>query len=223
MSDRIAVMSQGRVEQVGPPEGDLRGARHRLRRRLPRRLEPDGCARRRASATAAAGSRSASSSWSPARATRDTAGDCKITIRPERVDIEAQGTTGENRMPGDGRAGGLRRLDAPGDPAPGDRPDDPGVDPERRRRRRRTAPATRSRRISRARRCGCCRSGGTAVLDEAELDVSLEAKPERRSATAARSSAGRRRLLTRGEPPVEEQPAADHEQGRDRASTSRRR
>ena len=29
----------------------------------------------------------------------DTAGDCKITIRPERVEIEAQGTTGENRLP----------------------------------------------------------------------------------------------------------------------------
>jgi ABC-type Fe3+/spermidine/putrescine transport system ATPase subunit len=29
----------------------------------------------------------------------DTAGDAKITIRPERVTIEPQGTTGENRLP----------------------------------------------------------------------------------------------------------------------------
>jgi ABC-type Fe3+/spermidine/putrescine transport system ATPase subunit len=29
----------------------------------------------------------------------DTVGDCKVTIRPERVEIEAQGTTGENRLP----------------------------------------------------------------------------------------------------------------------------
>jgi ABC-type Fe3+/spermidine/putrescine transport system ATPase subunit len=28
-----------------------------------------------------------------------TAGDCKITIRPERVDVEAQGSSGENRIP----------------------------------------------------------------------------------------------------------------------------
>ena len=36
MSDRIAVMSQGRVEQVGRAQGDLRGARDGLRGRLPR-------------------------------------------------------------------------------------------------------------------------------------------------------------------------------------------
>ena len=29
----------------------------------------------------------------------DTRGACKVTIRPERVDLEAQGTTGENRVP----------------------------------------------------------------------------------------------------------------------------
>ena len=42
MSDRIAVMSQGRVEQVGRSEGDLRGAGHRVRGGLPGRVEPDG-------------------------------------------------------------------------------------------------------------------------------------------------------------------------------------
>jgi len=29
----------------------------------------------------------------------DTAGDAKVTIRPERVIIEAQGTSGQNRLP----------------------------------------------------------------------------------------------------------------------------
>ena len=42
MSDRIAVMSQGQVEQVGSAAGDLRAAADRVRRRLPGCVEPDG-------------------------------------------------------------------------------------------------------------------------------------------------------------------------------------
>ena len=49
LSDRIAVMHRGRVEQVGPPRAALRAARLRLRARLPR---PD-----RASCTAASARR----------------------------------------------------------------------------------------------------------------------------------------------------------------------
>jgi ABC-type Fe3+/spermidine/putrescine transport system ATPase subunit len=30
----------------------------------------------------------------------DTTGACKVTIRPERVEVQAQGTSGENRVPG---------------------------------------------------------------------------------------------------------------------------
>ena len=41
MSDRIAVMNRGRVEQVGESRGRLRATRHDLRRRLHRRLQPD--------------------------------------------------------------------------------------------------------------------------------------------------------------------------------------
>ena len=41
MSDRIAVMNHGRVEQVGRPEDVYERPRHDLRRRLHRRLEPD--------------------------------------------------------------------------------------------------------------------------------------------------------------------------------------
>ena len=47
MSDQIAVMTAGRVEQVASPR-DLRGAGDRVRGGLPRRLEPDGGDRRRA-------------------------------------------------------------------------------------------------------------------------------------------------------------------------------
>ena len=39
LSDRIAVMNDGRIEQVGTPGRDLRGAAHELRRRLHRRHE----------------------------------------------------------------------------------------------------------------------------------------------------------------------------------------
>ena len=41
MSDRVAVMNGGRVEQSGSAAADVRGARDPVRRRLPRRLEPD--------------------------------------------------------------------------------------------------------------------------------------------------------------------------------------
>ncbi len=40
MSDRVAVMRDGNIEQCGAAAGALRGAEHRLRRELPGRLEP---------------------------------------------------------------------------------------------------------------------------------------------------------------------------------------
>ena len=45
MSDRVAVMSDGRIEQIGTPGRGLREPGDRVRRRLPRRVEPDGRAR----------------------------------------------------------------------------------------------------------------------------------------------------------------------------------
>ena len=42
MSDRLAVMEAGKVAQVGHPRRGLRAAGRCLRRRLPRRVEPDG-------------------------------------------------------------------------------------------------------------------------------------------------------------------------------------
>ena len=41
MSDRIAVMNRGVIEQVADPEDRLRASPHHLRRRLHRRVEPD--------------------------------------------------------------------------------------------------------------------------------------------------------------------------------------
>ena len=100
MSDRIAVMSQGRVEQVGPPKeiyeepatayvADFLGVSNLME------ATASG-----ATATAAARWPSASSTWSRAKATTSASGPAKITIRPERVDLQPHGTTGENRSPG---------------------------------------------------------------------------------------------------------------------------
>ena len=42
MSDRIAVMNRGRVEQVRQTQRRVRGTGHGVRRGLPRRVQPDG-------------------------------------------------------------------------------------------------------------------------------------------------------------------------------------
>ena len=96
MSDRIAVMSQGRVEQVRAPR-DLRSPSTACGR-LPRvsnlmdakagGVTDGGCKVSIGDFTLVAGQGDA-----------DTAGDAKVTIRPERVIIEAQGTIGQNRLP----------------------------------------------------------------------------------------------------------------------------
>ena len=73
MSDRMAVMSDGRVQQIGHAARRLRGARDDASSRLPRRLQPDG----RRSPRAAGACGSATPAWSPSAATRDGAGDVK--------------------------------------------------------------------------------------------------------------------------------------------------
>jgi spermidine/putrescine transport system ATP-binding protein len=99
MSDRIAVMSNGRVEQVGPPDevyeepstayvADFLGVSN-LMDASARGTGQGGCDVSLGEFALVAGQGEA-----------DTVGECKITIRPERVAIEAQGTTGENRIPG---------------------------------------------------------------------------------------------------------------------------
>ena len=100
MSDRIAVMSQGQVEQVGPPQGDLRGA-------APRRTSPTSSGvsnlmEGTAEGQGTGGCRVTLGEFAliAGEGEADTRGASKITIRPERVDLEATGTTGENRVPG---------------------------------------------------------------------------------------------------------------------------
>ena len=98
MSDRIAVMSQGRVEQVGPPKeiyespatayvADFLGVSNLMDAKAGG--ESDGACKVSVGEFA----------LMAGQGDIDTTGDAKITIRPERVAIEAQGTTGENRIP----------------------------------------------------------------------------------------------------------------------------
>src|SRR3989449_6677631 len=99
MSDRIAVMSQGRVEQVGPPQeiyeeprtayvADFLGVSN-LMDALAQGAGSGGCQVKLGDFELLAG-----------QGDPDDLGACKVTIRPERIDIEPQGTSGENRIPG---------------------------------------------------------------------------------------------------------------------------
>ncbi len=98
MSDRIAVMSQGRVEQVGPPKeiyeepatayvADFLGVSNLLEAKASGATS-GGCAVKLGEFDFIAG-----------RGDADVAGDVKLTIRPERIQLESSGVTGENRMP----------------------------------------------------------------------------------------------------------------------------
>ena len=97
MSDRIAVMSQGRVEQVGGPKeiyeepatayvADFLGVSN-LMDATASGATAGGCNVQLGEFALVAG-----------QGEEDATGDCKVTIRPERVNLEAQGTSGENRL-----------------------------------------------------------------------------------------------------------------------------
>src|SRR5437588_9021876 len=99
MSDRIAVMSQGRVEQVGQPKeiyenpatayvADFLGVSNLMDAEAAGPA-PEGCKVKLGKFELVAG-----------QGESDALGPCKVTIRPERIDIEPQGTSGENRIPG---------------------------------------------------------------------------------------------------------------------------
>ena len=98
MSDRIAVMSQGRVEQVGGPKeiyeepatayvADFLGVSN-LMDATASGATTGGCKVQLGEFALVAG-----------QGEDDATGDCKVTIRPERVNLEAQDTSGENRIP----------------------------------------------------------------------------------------------------------------------------
>jgi spermidine/putrescine transport system ATP-binding protein len=98
MSDRIAVMSQGRVEQVGGPKeiyeepatayvADFLGVSN-LMEATAHGENADGCRVKLGEFELLAG-----------QGEMTATGECKITIRPERVDIEEQSGAGPNRVP----------------------------------------------------------------------------------------------------------------------------
>jgi spermidine/putrescine transport system ATP-binding protein len=98
MSDRIAVMSQGRVEQVGPPKqiyeepatayvADFLGVSN-LMEATASGATTGGCGVKLGDFALVAG-----------EGETDSRGACKITIRPERVQLQEHGVTGENVIP----------------------------------------------------------------------------------------------------------------------------
>jgi len=100
MSDRIAVMSNGRVEQVAPPRevyeepatvfvADFLGVSN-LMEVIAQGADGRGCCRIKLE----------DFELQAARGDIDVAGETKATIRPERVRLEPHGSTGENRLPG---------------------------------------------------------------------------------------------------------------------------
>jgi spermidine/putrescine transport system ATP-binding protein len=100
MSDRLAVMSDGRIEQVGTPNevyeepqttyvADFLGVSNLMDARAE---GPDGSGRCKV--------RLGDFQLVAGQGESDARGEAKIVIRPERVGLEQQGTSGENRVPG---------------------------------------------------------------------------------------------------------------------------
>ena len=100
MSDRIAVMSNGKVEQVAPPEqvyeepatvfvADFLGVSNLMEATAEGGKGDGRCRVRVGDFMLHAG-----------RGDMSTAGTTKITIRPERIRLEPHGSSGENRLPG---------------------------------------------------------------------------------------------------------------------------
>ena len=98
MSDRIAVMSQGRVEQVGTPKeiyeepttayvADFLGVSNLMDGRAAGAVD-GGCRVHLGDFELVAG-----------EGEPYTVDACKITIRPERVDVDEPGMSGDNRIP----------------------------------------------------------------------------------------------------------------------------
>jgi spermidine/putrescine ABC transporter ATP-binding subunit len=174
MSDRIAVMSAGRVEQVGQPKeiyeapatayvADFLGVSN-LMSAMAAGVGDGGCKVTVGEFSLIAGEGDA-----------DTVGECKITIRPERVEIQAQGETGENHLPAMVErivyVGSVLQVIlhlATGQTIQAWMPNTGAGDPFR------SGDAVAAHFPREALRV--LPEGGTAVLEEAELDVSLEEK-----------------------------------------------
>ena len=98
MSDRIAVMNNGRVEQAGPPQlvyeepatlfvADFLGVSNLIAAQAS--ADGTGCMLQ-------VGERSLRAEQGAV----DSRGEVRAMIRPERIDVEPQGSDGENRLPG---------------------------------------------------------------------------------------------------------------------------
>ena len=87
MSDRIAVMNRGVIEQLDAPGGGLRAPAHRVRRGLHRRLEPDARARScRSTATQVELRLDSGADGAHAAATACARGErCHAVVRPEKL------------------------------------------------------------------------------------------------------------------------------------------
>ncbi len=117
MSDRLAVMSNGRIEQIGPPEevyeepstayvADFLGVSNLMDATAYGPTE-GGCTVRFGDFELIAG-----------QGEPDAHGEVKLSIRPERVDLEASRTPpAPNRIPGMVERHRLRRLHDAGDRA----------------------------------------------------------------------------------------------------------
>ena len=109
MSDRVAVMRGGRIEQCGEPQRDLRASRRPrswpnflgASNLIPATVAADG--------GAAAGSGSALHA-ARQRTARSPTGEALAMIRPERVRLERARRGGGEPRAGDGRGGRLPRL-----------------------------------------------------------------------------------------------------------------
>ena len=154
--DRIAVMNQGRIEQVDAARGALRAAAHALRRRLPRRARTC-CAATGRRGRGRARSRRAPRAGSCSRRTTTAATGRRravwIGLRAERISLgRARGE------PASRRRSTTRSSSATG-PSGASAVGDDGAE-RRRRQRRSRATATRgdARARSRSRREPCCGS-----------------------------------------------------------------
>ena len=107
MSDRIAVMHRGRVEQVAAAARALRDARDRVRGRLHRQHQLCCPAAPRARTRSACGGATlAATGAAPAGAT------VAVALRPERIRLDP-GRRARHRAPDDGRPRGLPGRDGP--------------------------------------------------------------------------------------------------------------
>ena len=150
-----------RADRAGrTAEGGLRGARHGLRRGLPRCLQPhgrDGLRTGRGRMPVRFGD----FELIAGQGEPDAHGVVKLSIRPERVDLEASGTTGANRIPGM-----VERIVYVGLHDAGDR----ATSHPARRSKRSCRTRARPSRSSRERRCPCtCRARRCGFLPQGEV------------------------------------------------------